>query len=70
MEDFQTALAIIALGALAITLGSTLVAIWLQAAMVDNLMKLTELILSWKLVAAGFVFGGGQALFKSLGDVF
>lgn len=65
MTNFQVALAVIALTVLVLTLGSTLVAIWDQAATVDNLLKLTDLVLSWKLVAAGLVFGGGQALIRA-----
>ena len=71
MQDFQMALAIIALLAIFLSLGSTLVAIWFcfQDKTFDRLIKLTELILSWKVVAAGLVFGGGQSLIESLGAV-
>jgi len=68
MEDFQMALAIIALLAIVLSLGSTLWAIWFTLAdkTFDRLIKLTELILSWRVVAAGLVFGGGEAILQSL----
>ena len=71
MQDFQMALAIIALSAIVLSLGSTLVAIWVdsQGKTFMRLFKLTELILSWKVVAAGLVFGGGQELIQSLGAI-
>jgi len=71
MAEFQRALAIIALLALALTLGSTLVAIWFNFHdRAVQLIELTELILSWKVVGAGFVFGGGQALLQGLRNLF
>jgi len=54
-------LAIVALVALILTLGSTLVAIWLQLPPKDKLFDLTKLLLSWQVIAGGLAVGGGKA---------
>jgi hypothetical protein len=54
------ALAIVALVALIFTLGSTLVAIWGQLTPKDELLKLTQLLLSWQVIAGGLAVGGAK----------
>ncbi len=54
------ALAIVALVALILTLGSTLVAIWGQLTPKDELLKLTQLLLSWQVIAGGLAVGGAK----------
>ena len=54
------ALAIVALLSLIISLSSTIIAIWLQLAPKDDLMQLTEHLLSWQIIAGGLVIGAGH----------
>ena len=54
------ALAYVALIALILTLGSTLLAIWLRLTSRDDLFKLTQLLLSWQVIAGGLAVGGGK----------
>ena len=51
-------LAYIALTSLIISLSSTFIAIWLQLVPKDDLMQLTELLLSWQIIAGGLAIGG------------
>ncbi len=53
------ALAYVALVALILTLGATLVTICAQSEPRNDLLKLTQLLLSWQVVAGGLVIGGG-----------
>ena len=54
------ALAWVAIVALTLTLGSTLLTIWLQLAPKGDLLRLTELLLSWKVIAGGLAIGAGS----------
>lgn len=55
------ALAVVALAALILTLGSTLIAIWLKLTpTADKLLDLTKVLLSWHVIAGGLVVGGGK----------
>ena len=54
------ALACVALIALILTLGSTLLTIWAQLNPKDELLKLTQLLLSWQVIAGGLAVGGGK----------
>ena len=57
------ALAYVALVALILTLGSTLLAIWLnqEGPVRKDLLDLTSHLLSWQVIAGGLVVGGGHA---------
>ncbi len=55
------ALAYVALVALILTLGSTLLAIWLKQEVRKDLLDLTSHLLSWQVIAGGLVVGGGHA---------
>ena len=52
------ALAYVALVALILTLGSTLLTICAQLPSKDDLLKLTQLLLSWQVIAGGLTVGG------------
>jgi len=54
------ALAYVALVALILTLGSTLLTIWLQLNPRGDLLNLTKLLLSWQVIAGGLAVGGGK----------
>lgn len=54
------ALATVALLALIVTLGSALTAIWLQLTPKDDLLKLTQLLLSWQVIAGGLAVGAAK----------
>ena len=54
------ALGYVAIMALILTLGSTLLTIWLQMKPKDELLKLTQLLLSWQVIAGGLAVGGGK----------
>jgi len=54
------ALAHVALVALIVTLGSALTAIWFQLTPKDDLLKLTQLLLSWQVIAGGLAVGGAK----------
>jgi len=54
------ALAYVGLVALILTLGSTLVTIWARLESKDELLKLTQLLLSWQVIAGGLAVGGGK----------
>ena len=54
------ALAYVALVALILTLGSTLLTICAQLKPKDELLKLTQLLLSWQVIAGGLAVGGGK----------
>jgi hypothetical protein len=65
------ALTIIALLSLIISLSSTIIAIWFQLAPKDDLMQLTEHLLSWQVIAGGLAIGAGHTFgneIKSLID--
>lgn len=68
MEKIQKWAAGIALSLVVVILGSTILAIWLQSAAVDNFLELTALTLSWPLAAGGLIFGGGQAIIRAWHD--
>ena len=52
------ALGLVALVAVTLTLGSALVAIWGQLPPKDDLLELTQLLLSWKVITGGLVLAG------------
>ena len=54
------ALAYVAIIALIVTLGSALLTIWLRLTSKDDLLKLTQLLLSWQVIAGGLAVGGGK----------
>jgi hypothetical protein len=54
------ALAWVAIVALILSLGSTFLAIWLQVPAKGDLLRLTELLLSWQVIAGGLAIGGGS----------
>ncbi len=60
------ALAYVALIALILTLGSTLLAIWAQLGSKDDLLKLTQLLLSWQVIAGGLAAGAGSTFHKEI----
>lgn len=53
-------LAVVALIALILTVGSDLLAIWLKLEPKDDLLQLTQLLLSWQVIAGGLVVGGAN----------
>ena len=53
------ALAIFSFITLFIVLGSTVYAIWTEMAQKDDLLTLTELLLSWEVIAGGLAIGTG-----------
>lgn len=55
-----TTLAVVAIAALILSLLATLTAIWLQLPAKGDLLRLTELLLSWKVIAGGLAVGGGS----------
>jgi len=63
------ALAYVALVALILTLGSTLVTIWARLESKDDLLKLTQLLLSWQVIAGGLAVGGGKTFDKEIKDL-
>lgn len=65
MEKVQWWAAVIALSFVTIILASTVLAICFRSAATDDLLSLTELILSWPVAAGGLVFGGGQAILRA-----
>ena len=54
------ALAWVAIVALTLSLGTTLIAIALQVPAKGDLLRLTELLLSWKVIAGVLAVGGGS----------
>jgi hypothetical protein len=65
MERIQVCAAVIALIFVTLILGSAVLAVWVQADTVKDLLALTELILSWPVAAGGLVFGGGQTIIRA-----
>jgi hypothetical protein len=65
MERIQVCAAVIALIFVTLILGSAVLAVWVQADTVKDLLALTELILSWPVAAGGLVFGGGQTIIQA-----
>ncbi len=63
------ALAYVAILALIFTLGSTLLAIWLQVKPKDELFNLTKLLLSWQVISGGLVVGGAKTFNKEIKDL-
>ena len=61
-----TALAWVAIVALIVSLVSTLIAIWLQVPAKGDLLRLTELLLSWQVIAGGLAIGGGSAFSEQI----
>ncbi len=68
MEKYQKALATVGLVIISLTFSFTLLAVLFNSGRLENLFKLLELVLSWEVVAGGFVFGGGQALIRAIRD--
>ncbi|MDP6607295.1 MAG: hypothetical protein QF664_13720 [Dehalococcoidia bacterium] len=57
-----TALGVVALIAVAVTLASLLVTIWTeQQPKTEQLLKLLQQLLSWQVIAGGLAVGGGAA---------
>jgi hypothetical protein len=61
-----TVLAWIAIVALIISLTSTLIAIWQQLPAKDDLLSLTELLLSWQVIAGALAIGGASAFSEEI----
>jgi hypothetical protein len=61
-----TTLAWIAIVTLIVSLTSTLVAIWGQLPPKDDLLRLTELLLSWQVIAGGLAIGGASAFSEQI----
>ena len=62
MGKIQLFLAVFALVVLVVTIASTFNAVWQNFDNVDNYLRLTELVLSWPVVASTLVFGGATAM--------
>ena len=60
------ALAIFSFITLVIVLGSTVVAIWTEMAQKDDLLTLTELLLSWEVIAGGLAIGAAKTFRKEI----
>jgi len=60
------ALAYVAVIALILILGSTLLAIWLQVKPRDELFNLTKLLLSWQVIAGGSAVGAVKTFQKEI----
>lgn len=56
----------IAMGAVALSLGSSFLAAWLGLDAAEDLLRLTQLILSWQVVAGGLVFGAMKTFEKEI----
>ena len=63
------ALGLVALVAVTLTLGSAFVAIWGQLPPKDDLLKLTQLLLSWKVITGGLVLAGVKTFENEIKDV-
>jgi len=61
-----TALAWVAIVALILSLGSTLITILLQVPAKGDLLRLTELLLSWQVIAGGLAIGGGSTFSQEI----
>jgi hypothetical protein len=59
-------LAYVALIALILTLGSTLITIWAQLPPKDELLNLTQHILSWQVIAGGLAAAGGKTFMEEI----
>ena len=53
----------VALSTLIVTLGSTLLAIWMEWNSADRFLTLTQAVLSWPVIAGGLVVGAGKEFF-------
>jgi hypothetical protein len=60
------ALAYVALVALILTLGSTLLTIWAELKPKDDLLQLTQKLLSWQVIAGGLAVGGGKTFSQEI----
>ena len=60
MSDKKMLLANVALWTVIITLASTLIAIWFQLEQKEGLLRLTQLLLSWQVIAGGLAVAGGK----------
>lgn len=65
MQEIQKLAAKIALLFVTLILGSVILAIWIRSEAVQDLLSLTQLVLSWPVAAGGLVFGGGQAIIRA-----
>jgi hypothetical protein len=63
------ALGIVGVGALAVTLVSVIVAIWLERESAAQFLELTRTLLSWKVLASGLIVGTGMRFSQQIGDV-
>jgi len=64
-----TALAYVGLIALILTLGSTLLTIWLQSPARTDLINLTKELLSWKVIAGGLATAFGTGFKQEIKDL-
>ena len=64
-----TALAYVGLIALILTLGSTLLTIWLQSPARTDLINLTKELLSWKVIAGGLATAFGTSFKREIKDL-
>lgn len=53
-------LAVIAMITLTITLVSTVIAIWWRLEPREDLIRLTEILISWQVIAGGLIIGGAK----------
>jgi len=63
------ALGYVAIFALILTLGSTLLTIWLQLEPKKELFDLTKALLSWQVIAGGLAVGGGKTFQKEIKEL-
>ena len=65
MQNIRIVAAIVALVFVVVILLTAYLAIWNQSEAIEDWLTLTELVISWPVAAAGFVFGGGQAIIRA-----
>jgi len=63
------ALAWVALVTLIVTLTSTVVTIWLKLPQKEDLLRLTQLLLSWQVIAGGLAIGAGSTFSKEISQL-
>jgi hypothetical protein len=63
------ALGIVGVGALAVTLVSAIVAIWLERESADRFLELTRTLLSWEVLGSALIGGAGVRFSSEISDV-
>ena len=62
-------LAVVAMITLIVSLGSTVIAIWWQLPPKEDLIRFTQILIQWQVIASGLIIGGASKFEKEVREL-